>query len=897
MKNIFTLTFNLALAYFSIGYFSNLLLAIDGYAVASWPPSGIALAGFLLAGHRAAFGVVLGALLTNLTHLDRVADILHWQVFLQALCVSLAATIQAWIGCLLITRVIKAPLDLSSLKHSVQSLIIAGPVCCIIAASIGTGLLVINDVIPSSLAANNFIAWWIGDSIGVLIFTPLMLAAFNYAQVRHRLQVIVPSLLIYLVISICFYAAASVKKEKDNQKQAAKVAEIQSEINHKIDEISGHLTLLATFFASSDDVSYEEFKRFSSQQLDYGREIIAFEWVPTVPFAEVDQFQQKMQQHNAAAKFIKEKSPQMYWQKVTKRDVYFPIHYVNPLAGNEDIIGFDLASSEQRRKALMMSKALNELILSEPIKLMQKVPDKKAVLFFVPVFGDLDTLDDFRGVVVGAVSVARLIASLQFEHHSEVSANFYDVTDENNKQAIFITPRQGLELLEEYQLLIGKRIWQIELLEPKGPTSWLVYWLAQIVGMLFVWLLITFLISVTGTNIQVREQVALQTRTLREEKRKADEASQIKSQFLANMSHEVRTPINGIKGLHYLALQQQDWQQARRYIEQADGALSVLLRVLNDVLDFSKMEAGKLELMQEPVAINQLTDELINLVQFDVGVKSLELKLELDKSADLTLNTDPIRLKQILLNLLNNAIKFTASGSITVKVWQQDSSTIFSVTDTGIGISPSAQKQLFQPFSQADSSTSRQFGGTGLGLSICKKLVELMGGSISLQSAQGQGSTFSFTLPNHSPLPKAQHLAPSIDEVDVSKLYFSNIKILLVEDNPLNQHVASAILKTKQCHADIANDGFEAIEKVSAGQYDLVLMDIQMPNMDGLQATKVIRNELCISELPIIALSANAHDDDIKKALNVGMDGYLTKPIDADKLFKTIWHHLAEHDK
>ena len=407
-------------------------------------------------------------------------------------------------------------------------------------------------------------------------------------------------------------------------------------------------------------------------------------------------------------------------------------------------------------------------------------------------------------------------------------------------------------------------------------------------------LLITFLISVTGTNIQVREQVAQQTRVLRQEKQKADEASQIKSQFLANMSHEVRTPINGIKGLHYLALQQQDWQQARHYIEQADGALSVLLRVLNDVLDFSKMEAGKLDLIQEPIELNQLIDELVNLVQFDVDIKSLKLILELDNSADLQLDSDPIRLKQVLLNLLNNAIKFTAIGTITLKVWQQQDVTYFSVSDTGIGISQVAQQQLFQPFAQADSSTSRQFGGTGLGLSICKKLVELMGGNISLVSEEGQGSTFTFTLPRISPLTKAEQLEPLFAEIDTSTLSLAEFKILLVEDNPLNQHVATAILKTKGCIADVASDGFEAIEKVSETRYDLVLMDIQMPNMDGLQATKVIRDELFIHQLPIIALSANAHDDDVKKALAAGMDGYLTKPIDAEKLFKTIWHYLQQ---
>eukprot|EP01093_Parvamoeba_rugata_P000224 TRINITY_DN10208_c0_g1_i1.p1 TRINITY_DN10208_c0_g1~~TRINITY_DN10208_c0_g1_i1.p1 ORF type:complete len:717 (+),score=186.08 TRINITY_DN10208_c0_g1_i1:639-2789(+) len=711
---------------------------------------------------------------------------------------------------------------------------------------------------------------------------------------RHRLQVILPAILIYIVISISFYAAASVKRDKDIQKQEAKVAEVQSEINHKLDEITGHLALLSTFFASSDGVSNDEFERFTSKQLDYSNEILAFEWVPYVPAGQSRDYQQSVRQQQAEQSkfYIKEQSSAGHWQPVSERDVYYPVQYTYPIIGNEEIIGFDLASSSQRRSALMLSKSLNELVVTEPIKLLQNKTREQGVLFISPVYNDLNTQVDFRGFVVAVVSFARLANTLQINHHSQISAHFYDVTDAQNRLLIYRTDRTDIELLREYQLELGERIWQIQLLEPKTKTSWIMYWFAQILGMLFVWLLITFLISVTGTNIQVREQVAQQTRVLRQEKQKADEASQIKSQFLANMSHEVRTPINGIKGLHYLALQQQDWQQARRYIEQADGALSVLLRVLNDVLDFSKMEAGKLDLIQESIALDKLIDELINLVQFEADLKSLQLKLEIDSDTDLQLDCDPIRLKQVLLNLLNNAIKFTTAGAITLKVWQQGDSIYFSVSDTGIGISQTAQQQLFQPFAQADSSTSRQFGGTGLGLSICKKLVELMGGTISLASEEGQGSTFTFTLPLNSPLVKAEQLEPQFNDIDTSNLSFAAFKILLVEDNPLNQHVATAILKTKGCIADVASDGFEAIEKVSETRYDLVLMDIQMPNMDGLQATKVIRYELFMHQLPIIALSANAHDDDVKKALAVGMDGYLTKPIDAEKLFKTVWHYL-----
>lgn len=894
MKNIFSLTFFLALAYFSTGYFSNALLAIDGYAVASWPPSGIALAGFLLWQKRALPGIIIGALLVNLIHLDVISDILHWQLFLQAVGVAGAIVLQAWIGCYIIVHIIKAPLDLSSLKHSIQSLIIAGPVCCVIAASIGTTLLVVNNVIPSQAALDNFIAWWIGDSIGVLIFTPLLLAAFNYAQVRHRLQVIVPSLLIYALISISFYAAASVKKEKDFQKQEAKINAVKSILTHKLDEINSHLSLLATFFASSETVNFKEFKRFTAKQLNYSSEIVALEWVPQVTAEQLQSFVQDAEQQTGVEGIYVKELQNGKWQPVSSRAVYYPIQLIHPLAGNEQLLGYDLASNQSRFKALQEAKALNGAIVTEPVDLIQDTNEHyKGVLFSTPVFRDVQIESDFKGLVLAVVSLKRLAQSIHFSPNNDIEVSFSDITDPENSQLIYAPNDAEQEKIHQYQVLIGGRIWQIELSDTKKHAPWLMYWFAQIIGMLFVWLLITFLISVTGTNIQVREQVARQTKTLRQEKQKADQASRTKSQFLANMSHEVRTPINGIKGLHYLALQQSDWSQARTYIEQADGALSVLLRVLNDVLDFSKIEAGKLELLQEPVNVTELITEIENLFQFEVTAKSLTFTCQLEVDSDLEIATDPIRLKQVLLNLLNNAVKFTEQGSITLRVWQHDDATHFSVTDTGVGISAEVQQQLFQPFSQADSSTSRQYGGTGLGLSICKKLVELMAGEISLKSNVGQGSTFTFYLPFKSPLVMVKEAVTKSYDIDVSNINLAGVAILLVEDNPLNQHVASAILKTKGGIADIANDGFEAVAKVSEKNYDIILMDIQMPKMDGLQATKAIRNELMMSDIPIIGLSANAHDEDVKKANSVGMDDYLTKPIDAEKLFKTMWFYLS----
>ncbi|MBQ4834107.1 CHASE domain-containing protein [Pseudoalteromonas sp. MMG010] len=893
MKKHILLTLCLSCSYFITGFSSIELLAIDGYAVASWPPSGIALGGMLLWGRHAILGVLIGAFVTNFLHLEAAADIFYWPTFFQALGVALAATLQAWLGAYLIINVIKSPLNLSSLKHSIQSLLVAGPLCCVISALVGSCLLVANNVIPIEAAFDNFFAWWIGDSIGVLIFTTLMLAAFKYKKMRHRVQVIIPSLVIYLIISVSFYGVSSIKKEKDLQKKEAKALNAHVNVINKIKEIQTHLALLTSFFESSEGVSYQEFKQFTATQLNYSKEIIAFEWVPYITAQGLNDIKQLQGIEEPNKFYVKEKNTSGDWQAVTKRDFYFPVYYVHPLEGNENALGFDLASNLTRRDALLKAKSLNELVLSEPITLVQKMGEV-GVLFLRPVFRRSPAGREFKGFTVAVVSANKLANFLRLNENTNITVSIYDVTDSDHTRTIYKTSTEGKTHLKSDKLSLGKRVWKIELYEPLTQVSWFIFWIAQIAGMLFVWLLITFLISVTSTNIRIREQVAKQTHNLRLEKQKSDQASKIKSQFLANMSHEVRTPINGIKGLHYLALQQNNWQQAKHYIEQADGALSVLLRVLNDVLDFSKMEAGKLDLIQEPINLTHLMTEVSSLTQFEIDIKSLSFDIKNDTQPGTLIDTDPIRLKQILLNLLNNAIKFTNTGSITLKVWQEDKMTWFSVADTGIGIDKKVQNKLFQPFSQEDSSTSRQFGGTGLGLSICKKLVELMGGTIEVTSRKGEGATFTFSIPMDSPLPPAEFAGIPHQDIDISNISFAQYKVLLVEDNPLNQHVASAILKTKQCVPDIASDGAEAIKKLTTENYDAVLMDIQMPNMDGLQATKVIRNELGFTDLIIIGLSANAHDEDIDKALACGMNCYITKPIEANILFKTLWSYLSE---
>ncbi|MFY8275528.1 ATP-binding protein [Pseudoalteromonas sp. SSDWG2] len=883
MKNLFNLTFVVAIGYFITGSFSNALLSIDGYAVASWPPSGIALAALLIAGPRAVLGVFLGALITNITHLDSLSN-LHWQIALQSVVVSAASTVQACLGYWVVTKVLRMPLDLSDLKLTILGIFICGPVLCVIAALVGTELLIINNVISETGRWENFATWWIGDSIGVMIFTPLLLAGFNFDVARHRFQVIVPSLIIYAMISLTFYLVSNARIEESERAYKSQAQAVIDKFDEALTRVRASTQILASFLTHSQEVSRSEFDGFTAKQMAYNPEVNALVWMPKVPSAQLADFEAQVRQQG-----VEDYKVFSRFDVEQPRIDHYPVYYGSFSVGLQTVYGLDI-SAEPYFTSLRASK---RSLFVTPAFALESSPTGDLgflVIAKVPTEGE-----GVEGYVAAVVSLP-LLKESALSNLSYVGVGFelLELGAKSNKTIIDVGAHNGLVAAHQFDM--AQRHWQLNIYRQGERLTWTAYWYAQVIGMLFVWLLTTFLIAITGSNIRVRDQVEKQTKVLREQKAKADSANSAKSQFLANMSHEIRTPINGIKGLHYLALQQDDWPTARQYISQADNALSVLLRVLNDLLDFSKMEAGKLDLHQEPIVIVDLCIELKQLIGVEASSKNLIVNYDIADDVEAVFNTDMIRLKQVLLNLMNNAVKFTQHGAIRLKVSDAGDELCFSVTDTGIGIRKEIQSQLFKPFSQADGSTSRRFGGTGLGLSICQKLVSLMGGRIELESEEGLGSCFRVFLPKACALPKRvdSTIKEATGPVDVD---LSDVSILLVEDNLLNQHVAKAMLEGKGASPDIANDGIEAIEMISRKQYDIVLMDIQMPNMDGLEATRVIRNELLLSSLTIIGLSANAQDRDLKLAIHYGMDDYVVKPIEADLLFATIARQLKHERK
>ncbi len=724
----------------------------------------------------------------------------------------------------------------------------------------------------------------------------------------------------------------------------ARAARRLEALKQTVTQASSAAKAIGSFFRASQSVDRDEFTVSTEEFLREAAYIQAVAWAPRVARAQRDKYEVAARREGMEKFQVTEYDSKGKTAKASRRAEYFPVYYIDPYSTNESLVGRDLAAKETTRNALQQACDYNQISVSQPTMLGTGQDTHLGFMLFLPVYDQhgvdytiAGRRESLEGFVVMALRYDYLVEeAFEAFDPAMIGVQLLDATDPNNQKVVYTQnafEQNGnveSDLLVSLGLakpLMGTLSFQVDghkwLLRCRPTAAFFdayetwTPWLLLIAGLVFTALPTLYLKMNFERTDQVEKQVLLRTAELNKlaEKLKtanrrlvqlskdAAAASQAKSEFLANMSHEIRTPMTAILGyVDVLATS----CRSKQSIEAADTIKrngQHLLEIINAILDLSKIEAGKFETESVQCSPAKIMQEVASLMRVRAIEKNIGLEIEIDGPIPEYIQSDPTRLRQILINLVGNAIKFTNTGEVRVAAKLIEPSDRkpqlqFDIADTGIGMSEEQINKLFSPFTQVDSSTSRQHGGTGLGLVLSRRLSQMLGGDTQVHSTPGQGSTFTVTI-DTGPLQDVAMLddlfivqhPTKADQLSDDKKVLHDSKLLLAEDGLDNQRLISLLLKKAGAQIIVADNGQIAVDLALEADkrnqpFDVILMDMQMPVMDGYAATRLLREEKYRG--PIVALTAHAMSGDRKKCLDVGCDDYASKPINRDELIGTV---------
>jgi len=886
-------------------------LSEQSQVVPIWLPAGIALFGCYQFGWHFYPAVFIASLSFNLVSqptfslagIDAAA--LHWDI----LVIALGSTLQAIVGSQIMRAWLGNPLNAKSDMNIIGFIVIVGIIVNLISANVGVfGLSQFNPFYSSPNHWENVLTWWLGDSLGVLLGTPFLLSLSGLNRVKFqarkaRIIVLLSALLAFYFVVIT--TTVFREQERANAFDIAKreVSVIENSLHRQLNNSMLQLQRLASYVQNTPNLERRDFGEFVTQIQKETPSIKAMSWNPLVSATDSHSFKQTLQQ-------LYSEDIEIKGDPFSIDDPLVIVQLISPENENKAAIGLNIFANQARKEVLEEVVKTQQIRATPIIQLAQSRTAEPGLLLFAPVYRILESSNGITnphrlmGFTTGVFLAGNIWQSATEPHQRNMFE--VEISESNDKRAFisnnapqsesFYSPLTltGEENIESFVVNWAGQSWHVHLKPTKEfiahsiDKSGNMLFVTQFVIVIFIMLLILLM---NNRNIVLHHLVDIRTQELTLASQQAEQANHSKGRFLANMSHEIRTPLNAVIGFAHLAQQHQRIDSVLSFVEKIEISSNILLNIVNDILDISKIESGKFTLEHTAFDMHVLLTRLSTMFESQAHKRGLQWSVNNSLGNNQWYKGDQNRIEQILINLCGNALKFTQQGKISLSVTGTTltnglAQIKIAVEDSGIGMSEEVIATLFNSFTQADSSTSRQYGGTGLGLAISQELSHMMDGNIEVKSQLNQGATFSLSIP----LERAE-----TEELVLQQTSFTvhaNLRVLIAEDNEINQILIEEMLKLLNIQPTIVADGQQAINRLLEEPFDIVLMDCQMPVLDGYQATQKIRTYAQFDNLPIIALTADVLAEDRARAKKVGFSDHLAKPLDFQALQQCIQHHI-----